>query len=346
MRVLVVTNDYPPAAGGIQRYVSDLVGRLPWEVHVVAPHADPPNEEGVIARGGSLFPTPGAGRWVTSVARDVRPDLLLFAAFPLALIAPTVSRASGVPYAILLHGAEVTIPAAIPVLRSRYERVLRKASARFAVSHYTAEHVERRFGVPITWIGAGVDIDAFTPAPVPHDGFVVGCVGRFVRRKGHDRVIVAVRTLRERGIDARALIVGWGSGERRLRRLTGDTPTRFLVDVSQEEVLRAYRQMDVFAMPARSRLGGLEPEGLGLVYLEAAACGLPVVAGRSGGAPETVQEGVTGHVVDTQDALTDTLEDLARDPEVRASIGRAARIRVEHDYTWGAVIDRMQEGLN
>jgi len=345
MRVLVVSNDYPPAAGGIQRYVGDLVNRAPWDVHVVAPRAETADRSRVIRYDRPLLPTPTVSRWVSAVAREVEPDLVLFAAFPLGLIGPAVSQRAGVPFSILLHGAEATIPSAIPAVRSRYERALKLASARFAVSRYTAENIGRRFSIPITWIGAGVDTARLVPEPLPHDGFVVGCVGRFVRRKGHDRVIRAVRALRGFGVDARALIVGWGAGERRLRSVAGDTPVRFLVNGSAEDVLDAYRQMDVFAMPVRSRLAGLDVEGLGLVYLEAAACGLPVIAGSSGGAPETVQDGVTGRVVDTREALTDALEELARKPELRSAMGEAARARVEREYTWDAVVRRMQEEL-
>jgi phosphatidylinositol alpha-1,6-mannosyltransferase len=147
-------------------------------------------------------------------------------------------------------------------------------------------------------------------------------------------------------VDARALVVGWGAGERRLRRLGRDIPTRFLVAASAEEVLDAYRRMDVFAMPVRSRFGGLEVEGLGLVFLEAAACGLPVVAGESGGAPETVQDGVTGRVVRSQSALVDALMDLAADADMRADMGKAGRTRVASEYTWSAVVGRMQSALS
>jgi len=346
MRVLVVTNDYPPAAGGIQRYIADLIQRVPWDVHVLAPRADVPSEPRVVRYDRALLPTPGTTEWVTAVVDEIRPDLLLFAAFPLGLIGPNVSRRTGTPYAILLHGAEVTIPAAIPVLRSRYETTLRHAVARFAVSHYTARTVERHFDVPITWVGAGVDLDEFISNPDPHEGFVIGCAGRFVRRKGHDRVITAVGALRSVGVDARALLIGWGAGERRLRRLGRNIPARFLVAGSRRDVVTAYQEMDVFAMPVRSRFGGLEVEGLGLVFLEAAACGLPVVAGESGGAPETVEDGVTGRVVRTRSALVDALMDLAADPAMRARMGAAGRARVASEYTWGAVVDRMQSALS
>jgi phosphatidyl-myo-inositol dimannoside synthase len=346
MRVLVVTNDYPPASGGIQRYIEDLLRHVPWETHVAAPaHPRSTPHETVSRYDRALTPTRRAARWVTTVVEHTRPDLILFAAFPLALVGPRVSERTGVPYALLLHGAETTIPSAVPILRDRYRAAMSGARARLAVSRYTRARVEERFGVAVTWVGAGVDTDVFTDSPLPHDGFVVGCVGRFVRRKGHHLVLEAVASMRTQGIDARATMVGWGSGERRLRRTARDVPTRFLLHASEGDLIDAYRGMDVFAMPVRSRWGGLEVEGLGLVYLEAAACGLPVIAGPSGGAPETVEEGVTGMVVRTRRELTDALLSLARDANLTATMGTAGRARVERDYTWDAVAGRIQEAF-
>lgn len=345
MRALVVTNDYPPATGGIQRYIDDLLRHVDWTVHVVAP-ANPRSDGTATRYDRSLTPTRRAARWVSDVAEHFQPELLLFAAFPLALIAPVVSERTGVPYALLLHGAETTIPSAVPLLRDRYRAALVEAQACLAVSHYTQRRIEERFGLPVVWVGAGVDTAVFTPEPMTHDGFVVGCVGRFVRRKGHGRVLEAVTSMRADGIDARATMVGWGSGEGRLRRAARDVPTRFLVHASEGDLLDAYRGMDAFAMPAESRWAGLEVEGLGLVYLEAAACGLPVVAGTSGGAPETVEDGVTGLVVRNKQQLKEALSALALDSGLAERMGSAGRARVERDYTWKAVVDRIEVALS
>lgn len=345
MRALVVTNDYPPATGGIQRYIDDLLRHVDWTVHVVAPAH--PRSDGTATRyDRALTPTRRAARWVSDVAEHFQPELLLFAAFPLALMAPVVSERTGIPYALLLHGAETTIPSAIPLLKGRYRAALDEAQARLAVSHYTQQRVEERFDLPVTWVGAGVDTAVFTPEPTTHDGFVVGCVGRFVRRKGHGRVLEAVASLRAEGIDATATIVGWGPGERRLRRAARDIPTRFLIHVSESDLLDAYRGMDAFAMPAESRWAGLEVEGLGLVYLEAAACGLPVIVGTSGGAPETVEDGATGMIVRNRQELRDALSTLALDNDLAKRMGRAGRARVERDYTWRAVVDRIEVALS
>jgi phosphatidylinositol alpha-1,6-mannosyltransferase len=349
MRVLVVTNDYPPAAGGIQRFIGALLRNAPWEARVAAPaHPDAGDVDGIDRYDGALVPTRRVARWVAEIVEADAPDVVLYGAFPLALIAPTVARRTRAPYAVLLHGAEVVIPSSIPLLRNRYRAALHGAAARLAVSRYTQERVGGRFDVPVDWIGAGVDVDEFSPAPRPHDGFVVGCVGRFVKRKGHEEVLRASGALRGDGLDVRATVVGWGPRERRLRRVAAGegVPVEFLVSGSNDALVDAYRGMDVFAMPVRSRWGGLEVEGLGLVYLEAAACGVPVIAGSSGGAPETVDDGVTGFVVDDRRRLREALERLARDPGTTARMGAAGRERVLREYTWPGVVARVEEALH
>ncbi|NOY56881.1 MAG: glycosyltransferase family 4 protein [Actinobacteria bacterium] len=348
MRVLVVSNDYPPAPGGIQRYVGDLLRHVPWDVHVAAPfHPEACSDPRVSRYDRALTPTRRAATWIAGRAREHRCDMVLYAALPLALLGPSVAEQTGMPYALFLHGAEITVPAAVPGLRRRYASTLGGAAARFAVSRYTKRRVEERFHVPVVWAGAGVDIDVFLPGPVEHEGFVVGCVGRFVRRKGHADVLRAVSSLRAQGLPARSMMVGWGPREKRLRRIArrSRVPTEFMVGISRAALADAYRRMDVFAMPARSRWAGLEVEGLGLVYLEAAASGLPVIAGRSGGAPETVDDGRTGFVVADEPQLMSALRTLQEDPDLAARMGSAGRARVAELFTWPAVVARVDAQL-
>lgn len=174
---------------------------------------------------------------------------------------------------------------------------------------------------------------------------MIGCVSRFVPRKGQDRVILAARRLRDRGWDVAVLLVGKGRTERRLRRLAGrlEVPVRFAVDVPWSRLGGLYREMDVFCMPCRSRWFGLEVEGLGLVFLEAAASGLPVLAGNSGGAPETVDPGRTGFVVRGVDDIVEAMEHLLQDPERAAAMGRASRALMETEFTWDRVVARLVE---
>jgi phosphatidylinositol alpha-1,6-mannosyltransferase len=255
----------------------------------------------------------------------------------------------GVPVGILCHGAEITIPAAIPGLRSWLRRTLRGADAIFAVSHYTQGKVSRLTSREVTWLGAGVDVNTFTPADRPpgDDRPVVGCVSRFVPRKGQQRLILAAQRLHQRGAEVDLLIVGKGRLEARLRRLAqrSGVPVRFEIDVPWSELAGLYQSMDVFCMPCRSRWGGLEVEGLGLVFLEAAAAGLPVLAGSSGGSPETVVPGETGFVVHSVKDIVEGLELLLADRAAAQKMGAKGRRRVVEEYVWDRVVGRLVDGF-
>ena len=360
MRLAVVTNDYPPKPGGIQQYLGSLVDAWPHEVRVLAPADEPAAEtargEAVVRRHTARFmwPTPGVGRWVERELAAFEPDAILFGApYPLAQLARSVKAAIGVPVGVLGHGAEVVIPAATPVVRSILRSTLVSADVRFAVSRFTQRRLESLTAKPVRYIGAGVDGELFRPAntrsapraipPLP----VLGCVSRFVPRKGPDRVLHAAARLAEMGKPVRVLLVGKGRTERSLRRLADrlGVETEFAVDVPWAQLPGRYASMDVFCMPCRSRWGGLEIEGLGLVFLEAAACGLPVLAGNSGGSPETVDPGRTGFVVQSVDDIVEGVEIILSNPERAAEMGRLGRERVVDRFSWASVAERLEEGF-
>ena len=209
----------------------------------------------------------------------------------------------------------------------------------------TVERITKR---PTTYLGIGIDLDYYHPPEGSwSDDLVVGCVSRFIPRKGHAEVLHAVAELRSRGHRVRAKIVGRGRLERRLRQVAErlEVPTDFHVDVPWAELPSRYRELDVFAMPCRNRWMGLEQEGLGIVFLEAAASGLPVLVGASGGAPETVRPGRTGFVVHDRDGLVEALELLVSDPARARMMGERGREFMEEAYTWDGVIERLRSGL-
>jgi phosphatidyl-myo-inositol dimannoside synthase len=350
MRLLVVTNDFPPKPGGIQMYLRNLVDAFPDDVLVYAPSDDAAveHETGVV-RGNSryMLPTAAVTESVIACARSFRPDAVLFGApHPLPRIGPALRSAIDVPFGVLSHGAEVTVPAAIPGPRHVVRRMLASADVRFAVSRFTADRVTRLSGQPTVFLGAGVEIDTFAPAQdrSRRSAAVIGCVSRFVPRKGQHRLIDAVADL---GRDVTVLLVGKGRTEGDLRRqaMERGVAVRFEVDVPWSELPTLYREMDVFCMPTASRWGGLEVEGLGLVYLEAAASGLPVLAGDSGGSPETVIPGVTGFVVSRREDIVEGLATLLDDPDRAATMGAEGRAFVEREFTWERVIERLLEGF-
>ncbi|HSM01591.1 MAG TPA: glycosyltransferase family 4 protein [Acidimicrobiia bacterium] len=348
MRVLLVTNDFPPRAGGIQQYLKGLVAAFPGKVRVLAPRHDgaPPDDRVVRGSRRFMWPTRRTRRWVARQVEEFQPDVVLFGApHPLAHMGPRLRDETGVPYAVLCHGAEITVPAAIPIARQLVRHPLKRADAVLANSRFTAGRVERLTGRPVRVVGVGVD-PGFAPGPGP-DGVVVGCVSRFVPRKGQRRVLRAVHALRGEGHDVEVLLVGKGRDEGALRRLAErlGVPTRFEVDVAYDRLPGLYREMKIFAMPCRTRWFGLEVEGLGVVFLESAATGLPVVAGDSGGAPETVDPGVTGFVVDTDRTLLDAMRRLVGAPTLAAAMGRAGLEWVGRHYTWEATAARFEAGL-
>jgi phosphatidylinositol alpha-1,6-mannosyltransferase len=356
VRLLVITNDYPPKPGGIQTYLGNLVDAYPDPVRVLAP-ADGPatgtrTGERVVRRGKRriMWPTRSVVEWFISEARDFGAEAILFGApHPLTYATPKLKAALGIPVGILCHGAEVTIPAAIPGLRSWLRRILRSADVLFAVSRFTQRKVSRLTGHDVVAIGAGVDIDMFTPAAESPGNEIplVGCVSRFVPRKGQHRLIAAAGRLATAGTDVEVLIVGKGRTEAKLRRLAerSGVKVRFEIDVPWANLAGLYRTMDVFCMPCRSRWGGLEVEGLGLVFLEAAAAGLPVLAGSSGGSPETVVRGETGFVVDSVEDIIDGLQILAADPQRACEMGAKGRRRVVEEYVWDRVVATLVGGF-
>ena len=358
MRLLLVTNDYPPRPGGIQQYLGNLVDAVGGDVLVLAPvdgpAVDTARGEKVVRRHSRrfLWPSRSVRRWIEEQVRGFRPDVVLFGApYPLASLGGRLRRDLGVPVAVLCHGAEITIPSVLPVARQLLRRALRSADIRLAVSRYTKERAERLTGRPVVYVGSGVDLSIFAPPDLPQtaaDGTpVVGCVSRFVPRKGQHRLIDAAAELGRRGVDVRLLFVGTGRSLGALRRqaIRQAVDARFEVGVQWSELASLYREMDVFCMPCRSRWGGLEVEGLGIVYLEAAATGLPVLAGDSGGAPETVRPGETGFVVRSTDDIVEGLEMLLGDRERAAAMGAAGRDFVGAEFTWARTGARLQRAV-
>ncbi len=363
VRLLLVTNDYPPRLGGIQETLVNLVDRWAGPVRVLAPNDPAANSDARVVRHERTFiwPTRKVRLWVEAQVADFRPEVILFGApLPLAMLGPGLRKRTERPYAVMTHGTEVTFPTAIPGLRQCLARSLRSADTVFAVSQFTAGRVARLSGRRVYLLGVGVDTKRFHPqvgresfeGTVPtHDNcvaFTLGCVSRFVPRKGQALVLRAAAELRARGHPVDVLLVGWGPLEQRVRDLAArlGVPTRFEINVPSERLPALYREMDGFAMPARSRWFGLETEGLGICYLEASATGLPVVVGSSGGAPETIDPGKSGFVADSVAGIVEAVEWWLADPAAARAMGGLGRERIEDRFTWDLVMDRLRRGIS
>ncbi|MGZ8751227.1 MAG: glycosyltransferase family 4 protein, partial [Pseudonocardia sp.] len=282
------------------------------------------------------------------------------AAAPLALLGPYLRRHPGIRRVVAsTHGHEVGW-SMLPLARQALGRIGRDADVVTVVSRYTRGRFAAAFGpdAALEPLPPGVDAEVFRPDPQARAALrrryglgtapVVTCVSRLVARKGQDQLVAVLPQLRARVPGTRLLLVGDGPDAARLRRLADAHDVTehvvFTGSVPAAELPAHHAAGDVFALPCRTRGGGLDVEGLGIVLLEASASGLPVVAGDSGGAPETVREGVTGHVVGGRDtaALADALGGLLADPERARRLGAAGRDWMLRDWAMPGLVQRLR----
>jgi phosphatidylinositol alpha-1,6-mannosyltransferase len=368
-RTLVITNDFPPRPGGIQAFVHGLVSRLPVDDVVVYASAwegsaafDAAQTFPVVRyHGGLMVPLPRVARQAREIAIAEGCDSVWFgASAPLGLLSPRLRRAGVSRIVATTHGHEVGW-AMLPGAR----QVLRRIGKSVDVVTYLGEYTHRRLapafgrGVRMEQLAPGVDSEIFRPDVESvrarlrlTDRPVVVCVSRLVARKGQDTLIRALPTIRQRIPDTALLLVGGGSYQPSLERLARENGVEGDVvitgSVPWSELPAYYASGDVFAMPCRTRHRGLDVEGLGVVYLEAAATGLPVVAGNSGGAPDAVLDGETGLVVDGDSvtAVAQAVGDLLGDPARAQAMGTKGRAWVEEHWRWDRIAGRLRELLS
>jgi phosphatidyl-myo-inositol dimannoside synthase len=371
MRTLLVTNDFPPRPGGIQSFVHNLAVRQPPDSVVVYAStwrgaakfdAEAPFEV-VREETGLLLPTPAVARRAAQLARARGCDTVWFgAAAPLGLLARGLHRRAGITRAVAqTHGHEIGW-AALPGARGLLRRIARSVDVVTYLGEYTRVRLDRALHglAELRRLAPGVDIEAYSPGVDGGevrrrhgltDRPVVVCVSRLVPRKGQDALIRALPAVRRRLPDAALLVVGGGPYRSTLERLAHQTGLAghvvFTGTVPATQLPAYYAAGDVYAMPCRTRGRGLDVEGLGIVYLEASATGLPVVAGDSGGAPEAVRDGETGYVVNGRDidAIADRVATLLADPALARRMGGAGRAWVEREWRWELQAERMRRLL-
>lgn len=370
-RTLIVTNDFPPRQGGIQSFVHEVAIRQPAGSVVVyasdyegSARFDAEQPFPVIRHPtGLLLPTPAAARRIVAVAREHDAQAAWFgAAAPLGLLAPALRRAGAERIVATTHGHEAGW-AMVPGGRLALRRIGTQCDVVTYLSEYFRSRLAPALGRRATLrrLTPGVDVETFRPGV---DGTalrarygladrpVVVCVSRLVRRKGQDALIRALPAIRAAVPGAALLLVGRGPYHDELLQLAQRVGVAEHVvltgGVPSDELAAHYAAGDVFAMPCRTRRRGLDVEGLGIVYLEASALGLPVVVGDSGGAPEAVRDGETGYLVDGRDigAIAERTAELLDDARLRAKFGEAGRQWVQRDWRWDIIAGQLRELLD
>ncbi|PZT69684.1 alpha-(1-2)-phosphatidylinositol mannosyltransferase [Streptomyces sp. SW4] len=375
-KTLIVTNDFPPRPGGIQAFLHNMALRLDPDRLVVYASTWKRGREGAEAtaafdaeqpftvvrdRTTMLLPTPAATRRAAGLLREHGCTSVWFgAAAPLGLMAPALRKAGARRLVATTHGHEAGW-AQLPAAR----QLLRRIGENTDTITYLGEYTRSRIATALTpgaaarmaQLPPGVDEKTFHPGSGGDEvrarlGLterpVVVCVSRLVPRKGQDTLIRAMPRILAAEPDTVLLIVGGGPYEKDLRRLARETgvaaSVRFTGSVPWSELPAHYGAGDVFAMPCRTRRGGLDVEGLGIVYLEASATGLPVVAGDSGGAPDAVLDGETGWVVrgGSVEESAERIVTLLGDEQLRRRMGERGRAWIEEKWRWDLLADRLK----
>ncbi|MEU7048292.1 glycosyltransferase family 4 protein [Streptomyces eurythermus] len=375
-KTLIVTNDFPPRPGGIQAFLHNMALRLEPGRLVVYASTWKRGREGAEAtaafdaeqpftvvrdRTTMLLPTPGATRRAVGLLREHGCTSVWFgAAAPLGLMAPALRRAGAERLVATTHGHEAGW-AQLPAARQLLRRIGESTDTLTYLGEYTRSRIAGvltpQAAARMVQLPPGVDEKTFHPGSGGDavrarlgltDRPVVVCVSRLVPRKGQDTLIRAMPRILAAEPDTVLLIVGGGPYERDLRRLARETgvagSVRFTGAVPWSELPAHYGAGDVFAMPCRTRRGGLDVEGLGIVYLEASATGLPVVAGDSGGAPDAVLDGETGWVVRGGEPAeaADRIVTLLQDAGLRRRMGERGRRWVEEKWRWDLLAENLK----
>ena len=363
-KILCVTNDFGPRAGGIETFIIGLIERLPKNRIVVYTSAQDDSAqydaqwmqlygvEVIRDKAKILLPTPRTSRSVGKIVNTLGIETVFFgAAAPLALLAPSLRR-KGVKHIVAItHGHEVWWSKVWP-FKVAMKRIGSATDHLTYLGEFTRRAISRALnssseGTMIK-IAPGIDTEHFAPNPDNKlraqlglsEKKVIVSVGRLVHRKGQDRLLEAMPKILGQIPNAHILFVGQGPHleylEKRVEKLGLKNSVTFIGRISYSELPAYFRVGDIFAMPSRSRLLGLEVEGLGIVYLEASACGLPVIAGRSGGAPDAVLEGITGVTVDGTDPkdISRAVVELLTDSKRSEQMGRDGRAWVIEKWSW------------
>jgi phosphatidylinositol alpha-1,6-mannosyltransferase len=364
-KILCITNDFGPRAGGIETFIIGLIERAPFGSIVVYTSQQGDTHaydqswlrdfgvEVIRDKSKVLLPSLRVGRAVRSLVRERGIGKVFFgAAAPLGLLSHSLRRAGVTKIVALTHGHEVWWAKLWPFSWAM-RRIGRGVDTLTYLGDFTKNAISRALkssdADSMVRIAPGIDTEHFAPNVTAHElkreldlegKRVIVSVGRLVHRKGQDTLVEALPFILEKNPDAHLLFVGVGPHleyiHKRAIQLGVLSHISFVGRVQYAELPRFISVGEIFAMPSRSRLAGLEVEGLGIVYLEASACALPVVGGLSGGAPDAVLEGETGYSVDGLNpvAVAEAINNLFANPEMAKAMGKRGRQWIIDEWEW------------
>lgn len=363
-KTLFITNDFGPRAGGIETFIHGLIERLPHGSVIVYTSFQNDSAEfdanwyrdfGVEVirdRGKILLPTPRVIRNCQKIIRTRKLTRVAFgAAAPLGIMARAMRRAGASKIVALTHGHEVWW-AKVPPFSLAIRFMSRDIDAITYLGDYTKSQISKAISpenaAKMVQIAPGIDVEHFAPVNSSElrnqlgllNKSVIISVGRLVHRKGQDQLIAALPAIKAAIPSVHLVLVGIGPYQKRLAKMAAKLQVAenitFIGRINYSDLPQYFCLGDIFAMPARSRFFGLEVEGLGIVYLEASACGLPVVGGKSGGAPDAVKVGETGLLVDgtKKSEIADACIQLLKNPELRETMGECGRNWIIDNWRW------------
>ena len=364
-KILCITNDFGPRAGGIETFIIGLVERLPKGSVIVftstQENAEPFDSawredfgvEVIRDRSKILLPTLRVSKSVRAIVKERGIESVFFgAAAPLGLLARGSRRAGAKKIVALTHGHEVWWAKLWPFAWA-IKRIGKEVDVLTYLGDYTRNAISQALSKSsqqkLVRLAPGIDTEHFSPSKKNprirkelglEDKKIIVSVGRLVHRKGQDFLIDALTLIAQDVPSVHLLLVGEGPYraelEKRAISLGVLDRITFIGRVQYSELPEYICAGDVFAMPSRSRLAGLEVEGLGIVYLEASSCGLPVIGGVSGGAPDAVLEGETGFSVDgrSASAIAAAAVQLLNNPDFASKLGSQGRQWIVEQWRW------------
>ena len=365
---LIITNDFPPKIGGIESFVSDVCALLDHDVVVYASGTagakatDRDRPFPIIRNGRLLLPTPSVASVAVQLLAKFGATRVIFgAAAPLGLLAPSLRSAGARQILGLTHGHE-TWWARLPAVRGLLRRIGDSCDHLTTISAYTECRIASALSPSarqrLVRLAPPVDTGLFRPSEEIMARSAGRCivVARLIPQKGLVTLLRAWRIVIDRahpsGASRELVVVGDGPQRPRLERLIQELElsdcVRLIGAIPRAEVIGHLQRADVFALPARTGLAGLNPEGLGLASLEAAACGLPVIVGNSGGIPETVRHGDTGFVVPSHDhqLLAERLTLLLGNMSLAREMGARGRHYVAAQFGMEVARAKLREALD